>query len=129
MSKRPRDEEESTTIVTDAEPAQEDPSRAPISKKLRIIQRVGPEVRTHSNHRISNSSECFVCFLMCVCVCFPQEEMLVEDSAEAEGVVPTDSQDGAEASQVIQYIPTAPQVEDKSYFLLISSQHLITAII
>lgn len=32
--------------------------------------------------------------------CFPQEEVLAEDSAEAEGVVPTDSQDGAEASQV-----------------------------
>lgn len=29
--------------------------------------------------------------------------MLVEDSAEAEGVVPTDS-DGAEASQVCQHI-------------------------
>lgn len=30
---------------------------------------------------------------------FPQEEILAEDSAEADGVVPTDSQDGAEASQ------------------------------
>lgn len=27
--------------------------------------------------------------------------MLAEDSAEAEGVMPTDSQDGAEVSQVI----------------------------
>lgn len=33
-------------------------------------------------------------------MCSPQEEVLVEDSAEAEGVVLTDSQDGAEASQV-----------------------------
>lgn len=30
----------------------------------------------------------------------PQEEVLAEDSAEAEGVVPSDSQDGAEVSQV-----------------------------
>lgn len=34
-------------------------------------------------------------------MCSPQEEVLVEDSSEAEGVVPTDSQDG-EASQVGQ---------------------------
>lgn len=33
-------------------------------------------------------------------MCSPQEEVLAEDSAEAEGMVPTDSQDGAEASQV-----------------------------
>ncbi|KAJ0065485.1 hypothetical protein NL108_012443 [Boleophthalmus pectinirostris] len=70
MSKRPREEEESSTVVTEAEVPSEDTSRAPISKKLRIIQRVGPE-----------------------------EEMLTEDSAEAEGVVPTDSQDLTEASQ------------------------------
>ncbi|XP_029938287.1 translocated promoter region b, nuclear basket protein isoform X2 [Salarias fasciatus] len=67
MSKRPREEEESGTVVTDTETSQEDTSRAPIPKKLRIIQRVGPG-----------------------------EEVLAEDSAEAEGVVPTDSQDGAE---------------------------------
>lgn len=30
----------------------------------------------------------------------PQEEVQAEESAEAEGVVPTDSQDSAEASQV-----------------------------
>ncbi|XP_068445751.1 translocated promoter region b, nuclear basket protein [Clinocottus analis] len=70
MSKRPREEEESATVVTDTESTQEDTARAPIPKKLRIIQRVDPE-----------------------------EEVLVEDSAEAEGVVLTDSQDGAEASQ------------------------------
>ncbi|KAJ0032751.1 hypothetical protein NQD34_002832 [Periophthalmus magnuspinnatus] len=70
MSKRPREEEESSTVVTEAEVPSEDTSRAPISKKLRIIQRVGPE-----------------------------EEMLTEESAEAEGVVPTDSQDVTEASQ------------------------------
>ncbi|KAM9848441.1 translocated promoter region b, nuclear basket protein [Aulostomus maculatus] len=74
MSKRPREEEESTTMVTDTEASQEDPSRAPISKKLRIIQRVGPE-----------------------------EEVLAEDSAEAEGVMLTDSQDGAETSQTEEF--------------------------
>uniref|UniRef100_A0A3P8SK27 Nucleoprotein TPR n=1 Tax=Amphiprion percula TaxID=161767 RepID=A0A3P8SK27_AMPPE len=67
MSKRPREEEESNTVVTETSATQEDTSRAPIPKKLRIIQRVGPE-----------------------------EEVLAEDSAEAEGVVPTDGQDGAE---------------------------------
>uniref|UniRef100_A0A667W9N6 Nucleoprotein TPR n=1 Tax=Myripristis murdjan TaxID=586833 RepID=A0A667W9N6_9TELE len=43
MSKRPREEEDSTTVVTDTETAQEDSSEPPIPKKLRIIQRVGPE--------------------------------------------------------------------------------------
>ncbi|XP_029988135.1 translocated promoter region b, nuclear basket protein isoform X2 [Sphaeramia orbicularis] len=83
MTKRPRDEEESTSLVTDTETPQEDTARGPISKKLRIIQRVGPE-----------------------------EEMLVEDSAEAEGVVPTDSQDGAEAAQAEEF-PTLEE-EDES---------------
>ncbi|XP_019730825.1 translocated promoter region b, nuclear basket protein isoform X4 [Hippocampus comes] len=71
LSKRPREEDESSsTMVTDNEAPQEDTSRAPIPKKLRIIQRVGPE-----------------------------EELMADDSAEAEGVVPTDSQEGVEASQ------------------------------
>ncbi|XP_060934177.1 translocated promoter region b, nuclear basket protein [Limanda limanda] len=74
MSKRPREEEESSSMVTDTEAPPEDTPRAPIPKKLRIIQRVGPE-----------------------------EEVLVEDSAEAEGVVPTDSQDSAEASQTEEF--------------------------
>ncbi|XP_030582625.1 translocated promoter region b, nuclear basket protein [Archocentrus centrarchus] len=74
MSKRPREEEETTSVVTDTDTTQEDTSRAPISKKLRIIQRVDPE-----------------------------EEVLVEDSAEAEGVVPTDSLDGGEASQTEEF--------------------------
>ncbi|KAF3835337.1 hypothetical protein F7725_027895, partial [Dissostichus mawsoni] len=72
MSKRPREEEESTTMLTDTDSTQEDNSRAPIPKKLRIIQIVGPE-----------------------------EEVLAGDSAEAE--VPTDSQDGAEASQTEEF--------------------------
>ena len=45
MSKRPREEEESSSMVTDTEPPPEETIRPPISKKLRIIQRVGPEVR------------------------------------------------------------------------------------
>ncbi|XP_040895919.1 translocated promoter region b, nuclear basket protein isoform X2 [Toxotes jaculatrix] len=84
MSKRPREEEESTTMVTDTEATQEDTSRAPISKKLRIIQRVGPE-----------------------------EEIQAEDSAEAEGVVPTDSQDAAETSQTEEF-PTLEEGEDSA---------------
>ncbi|XP_057697331.1 translocated promoter region b, nuclear basket protein isoform X1 [Corythoichthys intestinalis] len=71
VSKRAREEDESTsTMVTDTEALQEDSSRAPIPKKLRFIQRVGPE-----------------------------EEMMADDNAEAEGVVPTDSQEAVEASQ------------------------------
>lgn len=46
MSKRPREEEDTTTVI-DAEAPQEDP-RAPISKKLRIVQRVGLEVRAEN---------------------------------------------------------------------------------
>lgn len=41
MSKRPRGEEED---AADTETTQEDPSRAPALKKVRIIQRVDPEV-------------------------------------------------------------------------------------
>ncbi|RVE73521.1 hypothetical protein OJAV_G00032140 [Oryzias javanicus] len=73
MSKRSRDEEESSAVGTDTETTQEDTSRAPAPKKLRIIQRVGPE-----------------------------EELLTEESAEADGVVPTDSQDG-EVSQTEEF--------------------------
>uniref|UniRef100_A0A3B3W194 Translocated promoter region b, nuclear basket protein n=2 Tax=Poecilia latipinna TaxID=48699 RepID=A0A3B3W194_9TELE len=68
MSKRPREEEESSAAAfTEVEATQEEP-RAPVAKKLRIIQRVGPE-----------------------------EEAMADESAEAEGVVP--SEDGAEPSQ------------------------------
>ncbi|XP_027883247.1 translocated promoter region b, nuclear basket protein isoform X1 [Xiphophorus couchianus] len=70
LSKRPREEEESSAAAfTEVEATQEEP-RAPMAKKLRIIQRVGPE-----------------------------EEVMADESAEAEGVVPSDSQDGAKASQ------------------------------
>uniref|UniRef100_A0A4W6CYY1 Nucleoprotein TPR n=1 Tax=Lates calcarifer TaxID=8187 RepID=A0A4W6CYY1_LATCA len=59
MSKRPREEEESTTMVTDTEITQEDTSRAPIPKKLRIIQRVGPEVRKGATQKsVEKISKC-----------------------------------------------------------------------
>ena len=45
MSKRPREEEQETsTMVTETDAPQEDASEPPMPKKLRIIQRVGPEV-------------------------------------------------------------------------------------
>lgn len=102
MSKRSRGEEEE---AADTEGTQEDPSRAPALKKVRIIQRVDPEVSHVSSRRqipafslkwknpkrASHSLSLFAGFF------FSQEEMLTEDSAEAEGVVPTDD---AEASQV-----------------------------
>uniref|UniRef100_A0A3B4UDI0 Nucleoprotein TPR n=1 Tax=Seriola dumerili TaxID=41447 RepID=A0A3B4UDI0_SERDU len=59
MSKRPREEEESTTMVTDTEATQDDNSRAPIPKKLRIIQRVGPEVRKGIKHKSMEKIEEF----------------------------------------------------------------------
>uniref|UniRef100_A0A1A8U2U2 Nucleoprotein TPR n=1 Tax=Nothobranchius furzeri TaxID=105023 RepID=A0A1A8U2U2_NOTFU len=74
LSKRPREEEESSVVTAETETTQEDTSRTPIAKKLRMIQRVGPE-----------------------------EEVLVEESGEAEGVVPSDSQDGAEPSQTEEF--------------------------
>lgn len=43
VPKRPRDEEQESS-VDNTETTQEDPSEPPIPKKLRIIQRVGPEV-------------------------------------------------------------------------------------
>lgn len=100
MSKRPRDEEESATLVTETEPSQDDTSRAPIPKKLRIIQRVGPEVRAPlAGLTLKPLTGC----LSDVVIAFPpQEEVLAEDSAEAEGVVPSDN-DGAEASQVCKH--------------------------
>ncbi|KAJ3600175.1 hypothetical protein NHX12_034125 [Muraenolepis orangiensis] len=71
MSKRPREEEQdSSTTMTEMDTPQEDTAEPPIPKKLRIIQRVGPE-----------------------------EEVLNEDSTEAEGVVPTNSQGGQDSSQ------------------------------
>ncbi|XP_022066194.2 translocated promoter region b, nuclear basket protein [Acanthochromis polyacanthus] len=96
MSKRPREEEESNTVVTETAPTQEDTSRAPIPKKLRIIQRVGPE-----------------------------EEVLAEDSAEAEGVVPTDSQDGAEASQTEEF-PVLEEADEASASQSVAMEQEVT---
>lgn len=54
MSKRPREDDNNTTVDTDTEAPMDDP-RAPISKKLRIVQRVGVEVRTeHLRHLLTS---------------------------------------------------------------------------
>uniref|UniRef100_A0A8C7PLX2 Nucleoprotein TPR n=1 Tax=Oncorhynchus mykiss TaxID=8022 RepID=A0A8C7PLX2_ONCMY len=73
MSKRPREEEQDSSMVADTDTPQEDPSEPPIPKKLRIIQRVDPEEPE------------------------AQEEVLAEGSAE--GLVPGESQ---EADMVFQ---------------------------
>lgn len=57
MSKRPRGEEEE---AADTESTQEDPSRAPALKKVRIIQRVDPEVSsvvTETDSRFQSEME------------------------------------------------------------------------
>uniref|UniRef100_A0A4W5NNT2 Nucleoprotein TPR n=1 Tax=Hucho hucho TaxID=62062 RepID=A0A4W5NNT2_9TELE len=74
MSKRPREEEQDTCTVTDTDTPQEDPSEPPIPKKLRIIQRVDPEEPE------------------------AQEEVLAESSTE--GLVPGESHEAPESSQV-----------------------------
>uniref|UniRef100_A0A8C7PYU2 Nucleoprotein TPR n=1 Tax=Oncorhynchus mykiss TaxID=8022 RepID=A0A8C7PYU2_ONCMY len=74
MSKRPREEEQDTSTVTDTDTPQEDPSEPPIPKKLRIIQRVDPEEPE------------------------AQEEVLAESSTE--GLVPGESHEAPESSQV-----------------------------
>uniref|UniRef100_A0A8C3AH63 Nucleoprotein TPR n=1 Tax=Cyclopterus lumpus TaxID=8103 RepID=A0A8C3AH63_CYCLU len=77
MSKRPREEEESATVVTDTESTQEDTSRLPNPKKLRIIQRVGPEsILTLSKKRICINTSitflkmCFVFLIFKFCIFF-----------------------------------------------------------
>uniref|UniRef100_A0A8C8I153 Nucleoprotein TPR n=1 Tax=Oncorhynchus tshawytscha TaxID=74940 RepID=A0A8C8I153_ONCTS len=77
MSKRPREEEQDTSTVTDTDTPQEDPSEPPIPKKLRIIQRVDPEEPE------------------------AQEEVLAESSTE--GLVPGESHEAPESSQVSVY--------------------------
>uniref|UniRef100_A0A8C8M6P2 Nucleoprotein TPR n=1 Tax=Oncorhynchus tshawytscha TaxID=74940 RepID=A0A8C8M6P2_ONCTS len=78
MSKRPREEEQDTSTVTDTDTPQEDPSEPPIPKKLRIIQRVDPEEPE------------------------AQEEVLAESSTE--GLVPGESHEAPESSQVSVYV-------------------------
>ncbi|XP_013856156.1 nucleoprotein TPR isoform X2 [Austrofundulus limnaeus] len=96
LTKRPREEEESSAVAIDTEAAQEDNSRAPIPKKLRINQRVGQE-----------------------------EEMQAEDSAEPEGVVPTDSQDGAEVNQTEEF-SNLEEAEDAATSQSMSVEQLLT---
>ncbi|KAK1165301.1 translocated promoter region b, nuclear basket protein isoform X1 [Acipenser oxyrinchus oxyrinchus] len=83
LSKRPREEEdENTTDVT--EPVQEETGDQPLPKKLRIIQRVGPE-----------------------------EEVLAEESTEIEIETPAESQESQEPGQlVIEVYPPLEDSEE-----------------
>uniref|UniRef100_A0A8C7PNJ2 Nucleoprotein TPR n=1 Tax=Oncorhynchus mykiss TaxID=8022 RepID=A0A8C7PNJ2_ONCMY len=85
MSKRPREEEQDSSMVADTDTPQEDPSEPPIPKKLRIIQRVDPEEPE------------------------AQEEVLAEGSAE--GLVPGESQEAPETSQVCVYYPFSREAD------------------
>uniref|UniRef100_A0A8C9ZW75 Nucleoprotein TPR n=1 Tax=Sander lucioperca TaxID=283035 RepID=A0A8C9ZW75_SANLU len=84
MSKRPREEEESATMVTDTESTQEDTSRAPIPKKLRIIQRVGPEVSRGDYDEEEEEEE--------------EEEEDEEDEEEDDGEMGEEGEDSNEGS-------------------------------
>uniref|UniRef100_A0A8C7N8F8 Nucleoprotein TPR n=1 Tax=Oncorhynchus kisutch TaxID=8019 RepID=A0A8C7N8F8_ONCKI len=85
MSKRPREEEQDSPYGPDTDTPQEDPSEPPIPKKLRIIQRVDPEEPE------------------------AQEEVLAEGSAE--GLVPGESQEAPETSQVCVYYPFSREAD------------------
>uniref|UniRef100_A0A3B4WVR4 Nucleoprotein TPR n=1 Tax=Seriola lalandi dorsalis TaxID=1841481 RepID=A0A3B4WVR4_SERLL len=87
MSKRPREEEESTTMVTDTEATQDDNSRAPIPKKLRIIQRVGPEVRKGIKHKEEEEED------------EEEEEEEEEDEEEDEGGMGEEGEESNEGSR------------------------------
>ncbi|XP_064845440.1 nucleoprotein TPR-like isoform X2 [Oncorhynchus masou masou] len=86
MSKRPREEEQDTSTVTDMDTPQEDPSEPPIPKKLRIIQRVDPEEPE------------------------AQEEVLAESSTE--GLVPGESHEAPESSQVVEEYPVLDEADE-----------------
>uniref|UniRef100_A0A8C7KVY3 Nucleoprotein TPR n=1 Tax=Oncorhynchus kisutch TaxID=8019 RepID=A0A8C7KVY3_ONCKI len=86
MSKRPREEEQDSPYGPDTDTPQEDPSEPPIPKKLRIIQRVDPEEPE------------------------AQEEVLAEGSAE--GLVPGESQEAPETSQVVEEYPVLEEAEE-----------------
>lgn len=62
-----------------------------------------------------------LCLFDVVVVLLLQEDMLAEDSAEAEGVVPTDN-DGAEASQVDKHLRQAHRL---GYLLLLNSCYIL----
>ncbi|XP_061093863.1 translocated promoter region b, nuclear basket protein isoform X2 [Conger conger] len=85
VPKRPRDEEQESS-ADNTETTQEDSSEPPIPKKLRIIQRVGPE-----------------------------EEVVVEDSNETDIEVPGESQEAPDAGQmsVEEDFPTLEEGEEE----------------
>ncbi|XP_018609647.2 translocated promoter region b, nuclear basket protein isoform X2 [Scleropages formosus] len=86
VPKRPREEEQEAAAADSTETRQEEPVEPPIPKKLRIVQRLGPE-----------------------------EEVLAEDSTETEVEVPTENQEPADAGQVPteEEYPILEDVEDE----------------
>ncbi|XP_023662175.1 nucleoprotein TPR isoform X2 [Paramormyrops kingsleyae] len=82
MSKRPREEEQEGQADA-AETTQEESSDVPLSKKVRIIQRVGPEL---------------------------EEEAMAEDAAEGE--VPGEAQEDPDASQLPAEEEYSPGLDD-----------------
>ncbi|CAB1324105.1 unnamed protein product [Coregonus sp. 'balchen'] len=107
MSKRSREEEQDSSMVTDTDTTQEDPSEPPMPKKLRIIQRVDPEEPE------------------------AQEEVLAEGSAEE--LVPGESQEAPDTSQVVEEYPVLEEAEEEGTAsqsvpveLLLSQQIAIT---
>ncbi|XP_048845940.1 nucleoprotein TPR isoform X2 [Brienomyrus brachyistius] len=86
MSKRPREEEQEGQTDT-AETTQEESTDVPLSKKVRIIQRVDPE---------------------------PEEEVMAEDAGESEGEgeVPGETQEDPDASQLAAEEEYSPGLDD-----------------
>ncbi|KAJ7986463.1 hypothetical protein DPEC_G00340150 [Dallia pectoralis] len=96
MSKRPREEEQESSMVTDTDTPQEDTSVPPIPKKLRIIQRVDPEEPEHQEQQ--------------------QEEvevMLADGSMEAGGMGTGESQEAPDNSQVAEEYAVLEDVDDE----------------
>ncbi|XP_028977579.2 translocated promoter region b, nuclear basket protein isoform X2 [Esox lucius] len=91
MSKRPREEEQDSSMVTDTDTPQEDTSEPPIPKKLRIIQRVDPEEPETLDQQQQE-----------------EEVMLADGSIEAGGLGTGESQEAPDNSQVVEY----PVLED-----------------
>uniref|UniRef100_A0A8C9W3Y4 Nucleoprotein TPR n=1 Tax=Scleropages formosus TaxID=113540 RepID=A0A8C9W3Y4_SCLFO len=76
VPKRPREEEQEAAAADSTETRQEEPVEPPIPKKLRIVQRLGPEPTQHI-----------------------LEEVLAEDSTETEVEVPTENQEPADGGE------------------------------
>uniref|UniRef100_A0A6Q2XHY6 Nucleoprotein TPR n=1 Tax=Esox lucius TaxID=8010 RepID=A0A6Q2XHY6_ESOLU len=94
MSKRPREEEQDSSMVTDTDTPQEDTSEPPIPKKLRIIQRVDPEEPETLDQQQQE-----------------EEVMLADGSIEAGGLGTGESQEIllSQSTEVTQDAPEEPQ--------------------